>query len=490
MNEKNPTKFESTPLNTAEIKRRSIKGVFSFVSRTLLLNVIALAAMFIISGKLSAADFAVYGIVTQLIGLLIFVSDVGLAAALVQKRDEPTQDEYRGAFTVQQILSWVIVLVCFILMITGVISAKVGSVGNWILMALAISFPLASLKTIPSILLERRLEYGKVVIPQIYETLVFNVILIWLALNNWGAMSYTYAILGRSIVGVVSMYLIQPWRIGFSINRATLKLLPYGIKFQLNDLLARIKDQFFYLAMGYWLPLPAFGYVIWARTWSNYPYSLTVQNVLAITFPTFARLQQHPELLAKAIDKSLYFIALITFPLLVGMCFLLPSLVELVPAYQKWQPAFISLWLFAFNIGIAAVTTPIINVLNAVGKIGASLKYMSMWTILTWVITPVLVWKLGFVGIPLASALIGLTSILPILYVRKLVSYHPWQSISTQLCAAFIMGLALWYRAAWWGSSYTSFALAIVVGCVAYGGAVLLIGGSRFQRELKSVLIR
>ena len=75
----------------------------------------------------------------------------------------PTKD-YQTAFTVQQILSWAIVLIILIIISTGVVQKKVGSAGIWILISLAVSFPLASLKTIPSIILERKLNFNKLII--------------------------------------------------------------------------------------------------------------------------------------------------------------------------------------------------------------------------------------------------------------------------------------------------------------------------------------
>ena len=164
------------------IKRQSVSGATSFFLRTLLMQGIGLLAGLALTAFLTPADFGIYGLVTQIIGLLIFFSDVGLAASLIQKKTEPSLTDYRVAFTVQQILSWFIVVVCLVIAMTGFVAEKTGPVGNWILLSLAISFPLASLKTISSVILERKLEFSKMVIPQIIEQLVFQgllIVLVW-----------------------------------------------------------------------------------------------------------------------------------------------------------------------------------------------------------------------------------------------------------------------------------------------------------------------
>ncbi len=472
----------------ATIKKKSVHGVLSFVLRTALLNGIGIGAAFFLSAYLTPEDFGIYGFVTQIIGLLVFFSDVGLAASLVQKKTEPTLHDYRTAFTVQQILSWLIVALVGLILLTGIVQQKTGSVGVWILVALALSFPLASLKTISSIMLERKLEFSKQVLPQIIEQLVFQGILVFLAWKHFGALAYAYAIIARSILGSVVMWLIKPWSIGLAIDRGSLKaLLGFGLKFQLNDFLARIKDQLFFLMLGFFLPLREFGYIQWAKTWSMYPYSLTVQNVMQVTFPTFSRLQGNKEALGKAIEKSIFFITLFIFPILVGMCLFIQPLMTVVPRYQQWQPAALSFVLFTLSIAWAAISTPLTNTLNAVGEINKTLKLMMMWTLLTWILTPVGIWWLGFNGVALMALVISFTSFLPALYVKRIVSINVTDQVWRQLVSVVAMagvgvvGLSLW------SSSLVMMGAGFVATGATYLGMMLLIGRRKLVTELQSL---
>ncbi|HEX9817544.1 MAG TPA: oligosaccharide flippase family protein, partial [Patescibacteria group bacterium] len=407
----------------ASIKQRSVTGALSYFFRTALLQVIGLASVLVLSAFFRPEDFGIYGFVIQIIGLLIFFSDIGLAAALVQKKQEPNQGEYRVTFTLQWLLSWLIVLAIGLILSTGWIQQKTGSAGAWVLLSLGVSFPLATLKTIPSIRLERKLLFNKLIIPQIFEQLVFHAILIALAWRGMGVLAYAYAVIARSIIGVIVMWLIEPWPgIGLWWNTKVLKsLLSFGVKFQLNDFLARIKDQLFFLGLGAFLPLDQFGYIQWAKNWSQYPYNLTVQNVLAITFPTYSRLQSRPDLLKKAIEKSLFFISLAIFPILTMMSVFIWPLTQVVERYRQWEPAVLSFILFTLSIGWAALSTPLVNTLNAIGKINKTLKLMTLWTGLTWVITPLLLWKMGYNGVAWAALIISFTSVLSIRMVKKYV---------------------------------------------------------------------
>jgi O-antigen/teichoic acid export membrane protein len=481
----------STQTNILEVKRKTISGVASYFIRTAILQTVGLAAAAVLSAFLNPEDFGIYGFVMQLIGLMVFFSDVGLAAALIQKKAEPTIVELRTAFSAQQLLAWFIVAVIGGLVALGVFTEKIGTAGEWVLLSLAISFPLASLKTIPSIILERKLEFNKLVLPQIVEQLAFNGLLIYLAWNNYGVISYAYAILVRSILGVIVMYFIQSWSIGVSLNRVALRgLLQFGIKFQLNDLLARVKDQLFYLLLGWYLPLREFGYMQWAKNWSMYPYNLTVQNIMAVTFPTFSRLQDRKDLLKKAIEKSIFFISTAIFPLLIGMVVFLEPILSLVPRYGKWQPAVFSFVLFTLSIAWSAISTPLVNTLNAIGEINQSLKLMTLWTVLTWVLTPLFLWWFGFNGVAMAAFLISFTSILPVRMVQKIVQVDIWGQVKLALIASLLMAVAgIAGRQVWQQSGYHLLLGVLCVGVV-YCLGLLVFGKQKLLLEVSSLWIR
>ena len=82
-------------------------------------------------------------------------------------------------------------------------------------------------------------------------------------------------------------------------------------------MLARLKDDLFVVVLGLFFPSTQMGYISWAKKMSLYPYQFSVNSVMSVTFPVFARLQEHPERLKRAIEKAMYFISLLIFPVLV-----------------------------------------------------------------------------------------------------------------------------------------------------------------------------
>ena len=471
-----------------DIKKKTVSGALSYFIRTIILQGIGLGSVAVLSWYFTPEDFGIYGLVIPIVGLLTFFSDVGLAASLIQKKETPTRNDYVTAFTVQQGLSWFIVAIVLVILATGTIQAKAGMAGQWILLSLAIAFPLASLKTIPSVILERKLDFSKLVIPQILEQLVFNSILIVLAIRGSGAIAYAYAILARSIIGAVSMYFIQPWKIGVGFNKPAFKaMFSFGAKFQINDFLARIKDQLFYLVLGFYFSLAEFGYINWGKNYSMYPYNLTVQNVMAITFPTFSRLQGNKKALKKAIEKSLFFITLAIFPILVGMSVFISPFIELVPKWQKWQPAVLSLILFSSSIAWSAISTPLTNTLNAIGEINKTLKLMVMWTVLTWIVTPLCIYFFGYNGVGIAALLISFTSIITVFMVKNVIPINFTDQVWRQTVASVVMAAVGLFGVSIWSQSFTHFIFGMVLTGLSYFATLLLFGKQKLITEIRSL---
>jgi O-antigen/teichoic acid export membrane protein len=482
------TALEEEILDREQLKKKTVAGAMSYFARTLFLNGIGLAANMILGALLLTSDYGVYAVVVNIIGVLTFFSDIGLASALIQSKKKPTDEDYQTIFWVQMSLAGLIVICCLVIQMSGLFASQLGETGGGILLALGASFVFAALKTVPSIKLTRSLSFSKLVWPQIVEQVVFNGVLIALVVAGRGVASYIPAIWARSVAGTLCLLLIMPYwpKLVFS-GQSFKNNVRYGIKFQLNDFLARVKDQFFYLTVSKVVTLEEFGMIGFSKNWSMYPYNLTVQNVLAITFPTFSRLQKNLPLLRRALEKSIFFITLAIFPILTAMCVLFWPITVVIPDYTKWMPTTLTFILFTLSIAPAAISTPLTNVLNATGRVNSTLKLMLFWTGLTWLLTfPLLTW-LGFDGVAVAALLISLTSFLPVWLVKKVVPFNLWDNIWRQLLACVLMALVGWAGLAWAMRGLGEWLAVAAAMALTYGGAWWLVGSKKLKVEISSL---
>lgn len=407
------------------VKDKIVRGVFALTTRTFILQIIAFISTFILTILLSPSIFGVFFLVSAVISFLAYFSDIGLAAALIQKSSEPRNDELATVFTIQQILVGTIVVIFVFLspIIAGFFNLN--NDGLFLLQALLVSFFLSSLKTIPSILLERKLEFKLLIVPQILETLSFYLVAIILALNGKGIASFAWAAIARGVIGVISIYVISPWRISIGISfQAFRELITFGLPFQANSILALIKDDLMTIFLGKILPLSQVGYIGWAKKWAEVPLRLIMDSVIRVTFPAYARLQKDQKILGRAIEKSLFFLALLTFPATALLIIFIKPFIFIIPKYIKWEPALSSFYFFAVASLAAVFSSPLVNALNAIGKIRITLVLMIMWTVLTWFLVPFFVLIRGFNGVAFAAFIISFTSFLPLIVMKHYVKFQ------------------------------------------------------------------
>lgn len=475
-------------LNTHMLKKRSIAGAFAFTARTGLVQAVGFIANLILAALLVPADFGLYYIVDAAISILVYFSDVGLAAALIQKEDKITDGDIKTTFTIQQILVLILIVVVGLNANTIVSWLDLRPEAIWLVYALLLSFFLSSLKSIPSVLLERDLEFNKLVIPQVLENFVFYAAVIFFAWRGWGVQSYTWAVIIRAVVGFVSLYVLKPWRPRLGIDpRLMGSLVRFGAPFQLNSILALIKDRVLIIYLAKIFSEDIVGLLGWAERWAMLPLRFFADPILRVTFPAYSRLQSKPEELKKAIEKSIFFVAVLVFPAIVGIIAIGPAVVAVVPRYAKWQPALTALLFYGINGMFSSISITLTNTLNATGKVMYNLGLMVMWTLLTWILTPLFQVWFGYNGVAMASAVTASSSLIAYVLVSRIVKINLIGYVIPPLLASLVMGLVVWLIGQSFVTHWSQLLIQIACGAVVYALVLAAIAFDRLIREFRIV---
>lgn len=480
--------YQTEEISLEIVKKRVVSGVAVLLTRNFILQIIGFIAFGFFGAFLATAEFGVYAVVLAIKSFFAYFSDIGLAAALIQKKEKVTDVDLKTTFTIQQALVIIIIIIIFLL--TSILQKIYGlsKEGVYLLWALSISLLFSSLKTIPSVLLERRLEFKKLVLPQVVEVVLFNAIAVFLAWQGFGLTSFTVAILVSGFIGMIIIYIIEPWMPGFAFSYDALRrLLRFGIPYQANTFLAMVKDDGLTVFLGGILGLSGLGLYAWAQKWANMALRFVMDPVIKVTFPAYSRLQDHREDLARAVSKSIFYVCFIAFPSIAGLVLVAPALIQAIPQYEKWQPALLALGLFGVNGFWAAVTTPLTNLLNAIGKIKITFGLMVMWTILSWVLIPVLAVLFGVNGAAFGSALVGTTSIVAILIVRRFVPFEIVNSVVKPFFATLVMAGVLLPAREVLPSSLFGFFTLVVLGFLVYGFAIFLFVGQTVFSDTRKI---
>ncbi len=168
-------------------------------------------------------------------------------------------------------------------------------------------------------------------------------------------------------------------------------------------------------------------------------------------------------------------ICFLGFPALVILVLLAPVLVEVIPKYIKWSPALFALSIISVTSALAAVTTPLTNTLNAIGKISVTFKLMIMWTALTWIFVPLLAFLYGLNGVAVGFTLVGLSSFVALYIVAGYVTINYFQSAGKPLLGSILMGILVFFVRNALSVSLQQIIILVAIGSVSYVSIMLLI---------------
>jgi O-antigen/teichoic acid export membrane protein len=469
------------------LKKRTVISTISLFFQSGYSATLGIVANLVLTILLSPKIFGIYITVLSIISLLNYFSDVGLAASLIQKK-EIDEDDVKTAFTSQQLL--IISLIVIGYFFTSFVKNfyQLPREGIYLYWALLFSFFLSSLKTIPSVFLERKIEYQKIVLVQIVENTVFYLTVIFFALARFGLLSFVFAVLFRAIVGLILIYSISFWfpKVGISFSHLR-ELLSFGLPFQASSFLALFKDDLITLYLGKVLGFEGLGYIGWAKKWAEAPMRIVMDNLSRVLFPLISRLQHNKEKISRLVEKILNYQTMLLAPTISGLALTMNLLVFLIPKYNKWQPALPLFYLFCLSALFSSYSTPFINLFNALGKVKISFSFMIFWTVSTWILTTLLTRFFGFYGFPITQVVLSATFVLVVYQAKKLISFNFLKPIYQPLITAFLMSLVVFLLVSFTPASLFNLIVIIFLAAIIYFVLLLILFKINLINEVKKL---
>lgn len=395
----------------------SLLGVRQFTVQTLgALTGILLAWM------LEPRQFGMYAISTFLFYLFLAVGDLGLGASLIRDPVAPKLDSYRTTFTLRQLLD------CCVLSLVWIFSSRLALFYGleerdaWFFRLIALAAFVNSFQIIPSIQLEREIQFKKLAIIEIAQSLAFSIVALSLVKLGWGLMSFPCAWLAFSISGALVAMAVHPWALGWKFDIVEIRArLPFGIPYQSIGLLHLAKDSVNPILIGSLIGPAAVGYVNWAQMLATF--SVLIFSVLQrVYMPSFASLQGNRAALGELFTQVLRVSNLLNAP------FAILSLVLVVPITlfvfgEKWLPAIPFFYCFWFANVFGPSVYAALSAFNALGRPHASFRCTLLIALGTWLLGAPLVLLYGAIGFGIAYALVQLLSGLFLVSLKKEIPY-------------------------------------------------------------------
>jgi len=162
-----------------------------------------------------------------------------------------------------------------------------------------------------------------------------------------------------------------------------------------------------------------------------------------------------------------YQTALLT-PTILGLAMEMDDVVHVIPKYAKWAPALPLLYIFCISAFFASFSSPLINLMNSLGKAKIPFIFMFIWTIATWIFTPLLTHYFGYYGFPITVMIISLSSVFVVRKAQEFVPFRILASIYKPFFSTIAMGIVMFFVKQIYFHTFQGVILTSLSGAVTY----------------------
>ena len=369
----------------------------------ILSQIIFLVFSIFLARILTPAMFGIVGMITIFSNFAIIFIDLGFSAALIQKKEvSPTQ--YSSVF-------WLNLGIGFFMYALFYISAPmISQFYNQpelivYIRVICLSFIITSLSAVQANLLIKELQFKKKVIINWIAMLIGYVVAFVLAYKGYGVWALVMMTLTTAVLNSIMYWIVSKWTPLFVFEWKTIKELSnYGFNFLGDSSVNYWSRNFDNFIIAKVLGSNDLGIYTRAYSLMLLPLRNVTTIVTKVMFPAFSQKQDDLQVLKKYYLNIIQYIALITFPLMIGLSLVSKEFVLLFFG-NKWSAMIPVLSILS---GLGAIQSIIsLNglIYNSLGKVNIAFR-VSILTNIVLIIAFVIGVNYGLIGVAY-SYLIG-----------------------------------------------------------------------------------
>jgi O-antigen/teichoic acid export membrane protein len=385
------------------LTRQVIKGVLWSGASQVLRRGASLVVTVILARLLSPDALGLVALATLVIGVTNVVSDLGFSSALVQRKDVD-EEHLATAWWISVGMSTTLALLLAAIapwLATMLAEPLVAPV----LRALVLAMPIGAAGQVSYVLLQRRLDFGRIASIEVTATIVGGVVGITLASLGAGVWSLVGQSLSLSATTLVGRTVAAPWRPSrlFVPSRAR-ELSTFGLTVVggglINFAAANIDNALVAGALG----TATLGVYALAYNLVVLPGATFGGLVSSVMFPALSKVQSDLVRFRRGYLRMLRVVSLCTLPTILGMWATAPELVTAVYGPQ-WQ-ASADILRRLLMVGVLHGINVSGNVFYALGKPGVIVRW-AVVSVATLTVGLGIGTRFGLTGITLAYTLVS-----------------------------------------------------------------------------------
>lgn len=441
----------------------------------ILLKGVSFVIGIILARILSPSDYGLIGMLAIFIAISNVFINAGFSKALIQKKACEPQD-YSTVFVVNIVVSTVLYAVLFF---CAPLIAKFYNEPILILLTRVVSLNLVlgSLNIVQRAQLTSRVDFKSLAKINVTASIVSGVVGVVLAYCGFGVWALVAQTLSSTVVNMVMFPFFSKWKVSFVFSKESFKkLFAFGSKLLATETVSIIVDNISTICIGRFYKKDQLGFYTRAHNFPEIIYH-TIYSVLGnVTFPVMSKIQDDRNHLVSLYRRSLYYSALVVFPIMV-LCAILAKPMVSVLLTDKWLGCVgMMQWFF-----LSRIFTPLsalnLNVLNAIGRSDLFLKVDFSKIPVKLIILAITI-PIGVEAIVIGFFVTCFVSFFINAYMPgKLFGYGAWAQIKDWrmiFVSVGIMSIVVWLFSYFVVNKYVLLIGGLIIGAVVYLGCCLL----------------
>lgn len=479
------------PAESTGLRRRAVQATLWFGGSRIVTQAVTWLITIVVVRLLTPGDYGLFGYATLVAGFTDLIAELGLGAAIVQRRDLDEAD-------LETVFWLALAMAAGIYGVTWTAAPAVAAFFTQpqlvaVLRVSMLTFIISSIRVVSWSLLTKQVEFKRRSIAEMLGTISGSVTTLALAWAGRGVWALVYGQIVRQSVLTLACMILQPWRpIGRFSREGVRKVLGFGARTSSGRVAWYLYSNADYLVVGKLLGQQALGFYTLVFEFATLPADRISSVVNQVAFPVYSQLQDRHEPFARFFLTATTLISIVTFPVMLGLL----SVADVaVPALltPKWLPITAPLQIMCVMGTVLSISSLIAPAVLAKGQPGLVLRF----NLICLAVMPagfVAGSRFGLVGVCWAwMILFPAVAAIWFRMTRPLIGYA-WGELAAALlpaaAGAASMGIVLAsVRAAtaWMPPGLSRLAILIAAGAATYG-LVVLLGFRRRVQEIREAI--
>ncbi len=323
----------------------------------------------ILARLLLPEDFGIIGFAIVFIGMIRVLSNMGMTAALIQRKDGDLEPiDYDTAFWAG--IAWGLFLAVIMTFAVTPIAANFFNepLLRTIIPVLSINFILRPLTTVHIVNITREMDFKRIVLPKNISKIAAAIIAIVMALTGFGVWSLVFQRVLTNLFVTVIYMIVNPWKPRLRYSHASFKkIFSFGIYTTGTQVFNYLTQNIDYLLIGKMLGAQSLGVYSLAYNFTYVVRGQIMNVVNKVFYPTYSKIQDDLLTIKRYYFKVIKYNCIVIYPLMIGLILLAEPFV-LIGLGEKWSEAIIPLQLMAGAGLVHLLTSSNTTLLRGIGK--------------------------------------------------------------------------------------------------------------------------